>query len=207
MIAEIVTHLERHMAATPGRNCLVGISGIDGSGKSTLASNLARHLTDHHMPAVQVELDDFLHPREIRHRNDNQVAGYFDENFDFDCLIHCILEPAKADPNIRTKRPVLDLETDQISTQLFDFTGPGFLIVEGVFLFRKELRDWFDLKIWIDIDFDTAMDRVVNRSRDSRYGDADAIRHRYDTRFFPTQRFHIQRDDPAGAADIVLTAA
>ena len=104
----------------------------------------------------------------------------------------------------KAEYPVLELETDQIRSRNLDFYGPGIVIVEGVFLFRKELSQKFHWKIWIEISFEDAMSRVLERSRDRRYGDVGAIRTRYETRFFRTQRFHLERDDPATSADFVL---
>jgi len=83
--------------------------------------------------------------------------------------------------------------------------GPGVLVVEGVFLFKKELRELFDVKVWLDVSFETAMERVTLRPRDQRYGNAEAIRERYSNRFFPTQRYHMHRDKPKMQADYVVT--
>ncbi len=94
--------------------------------------------------------------------------------------------------------------TDKVSPEAFTFEGPGVLIIEGVFLFRKELRPYFDLKFWLDVSFETATERVVNRARDRRHGDADAIKRRYEQRYFAAQRFHLERDNPIEAADMIV---
>ena len=56
------------------KNLVVGISDIDKSGKSRLDCR-----SDY--------LDDFLHPKEIRHENKNQSKGCFNVNFNFACLV------------------------------------------------------------------------------------------------------------------------
>lgn len=48
----------------------------------------------------------------------------------------------------------MKLETGQISDQHFTVSGPRILWVEGVFLFRKELQDESDAKIWLQIEFE-----------------------------------------------------
>lgn len=190
--------------SAPERNLIVGISGIDGSGKSTLAQQIESALARLDITAAQVNLDDLLNPKSIRHKSRDQIRGYFEDNFDFASLVNKVLDPARKAARFATLYPVLNLDTDQRSTREFAFHGPGVLLVEGVFLFKKELRDKFDLKVWIEIPFEDAMDRVVARTRDERYGDGEAIRARYETRFFPTQRYHLERDRPAEVADIVL---
>ena len=99
----------------------------------------------------------------------------------------------------------MDLDTDLNTKRQLAFNGPRIIIVEGVLLFKRGLRDWFHLKIWINISFETAMMRILQRSRDQRYGDTNAIRAPYETRFFLAQRHHLLRDDPANSADIVFT--
>lgn len=204
---KILAKITQSARLCTGKNLIVGISGIDGSGKSTLADELVRRLTEQGVTATSVHLDDFLNPKTIRHKNTDQIAGYFDDNFDYDSLINSVIGPARAHSRVQSQHPVLDLETDQVSACDFMFDGPGVLVVEGVFLFRQELRGYFDLKVWLDISFDDALARILTRSRDRRYGDAEAIRSRYENRFFPAQRFHLDRDAPAEAADIVIAAS
>jgi len=191
---------------TPHKNLVVGISGIDGSGKSTLAQNLVKSLNSRGFRAVSFDIDELLNPKSIRHKNPNQVESYFEDNFDYTSFKTKILTPTRAATNVEEFYPALDLESDQVSEKKFSFFGPGILVVEGVFLFRKEIRDCFDLKIWLDISFTDAMSRVLRRTRDQRYGSATAIQARYETRFFPTQRFHLKRDRPKEIADIVADA-
>ncbi|MEP5757829.1 MAG: AAA family ATPase [Litoreibacter sp.] len=206
MIEKIANEIQSRTASAKERNLLVGISGIDGSGKSTFAEKLKEYLSKTALPTVYVDLDDFLQPRHIRHKNDDQVKSYYEDNFDYLSLVNDLIVPALQSSQFRTHLPKLDLDTDQIERRCLEFSGPGVVILEGVFLFRKELREYFDLKVWLEIDFDTAMSRVLNRTRDKRYGSADAIYARYQERFYPTQRFHMERDDPVGCADLIIDA-
>lgn len=205
MIEELSSQIERHPKLKTGSNLIVGISGIDGSGKSTYAASLERSLRDRGLVVGQVTLDDFLHPKKIRHANPNQIEGYYKDNFDFRSLVEAVVDPVGEAISVQSTHPVLELETDQILEKDFSFDGPGVLIVEGVFLFKKELRQKFDVKIWLDVSFETAMERVTRRRRDQRYGDVEAIRSRYEERFFPTQRFHLKRDRPAECADVIIS--
>lgn len=204
---DVIAKIVEKLRSTPDQNLVVGISGIDGSGKSTLANLIAEELSRRSVPTAQVNLDDLLRPKSIRHKSEDQVKGYFEDNFDYNSLVTYVLEPARKMKCFKTQYPSLDLDTDQVTSRCLEFNGPGVLIVEGVFLFRKELRDKFHFKIWIEISFEAAMTRILNRSRDRRYGDVDAIRSRYEIRFFPTQRFHLERDHPSDAADHIFMSS
>lgn len=207
MIDQISEKIAQHSKLSVGRILVVGVSGIDGSGKSTFAKSLKQSLIHLGLAAEYLDLDDFLNPRTIRHKNSNQIVGYFEDNFDYASLEERILDPARQSTQIECKLPVLELESDQIVERPFQFVGPGVLIIEGVFLFRKELREKFDFRIWLEVDFEVAMNRVLDRPRDKRYGNMEAIRTRYETRFFPTQRFHLERDQPSRFADMIIDAA
>ncbi|MCC5970764.1 MAG: hypothetical protein JJU15_12520 [Pararhodobacter sp.] len=200
---DLLSKMVREFRSAPDQNLIVGISGIDGSGKSTLANLIESAFVHCGIQTAQVNLDDLLHPKSIRHKNSDQVQGYFEDNFDYTSLVDHILDPARKTAEFKAEYPVLDLETDQVSKCCIELSGPGILIVEGVFLFRKELREKFHFKIWIEISFEVAMSRILERSRDQRYGDVESIRARYEERFFPTQRFHLDRDRPASAADYI----
>ena len=205
MTVDAIAAIESHPKLASGQNLIVGLSGIDGSGKSTYGAQLLKSLRSRDQAASLVSLDDFLRPKAIRHANPDQISGYFWENFDFEALANRVLIPIRDCVNVSTELQVLDLESDRLLTRPFEFNGPGILIVEGVFLFRKEYRPYFDVKIWIDVSFETALSRVLYRQRDQRYGDTNAIQRRYEERFFPTQRFHLKRDDPIGAADFIIS--
>lgn len=204
MIEEVLRQIEHHPNLKSGKNLIVGLSGIEGSGKSTWATALERGLLERGAAVRLIHLDDFLHPKKIRHANPDQVKGYYEDNFDFRSLVRAVLDPVREAISVRSKFPLLELETDQILEQDFVFEGPGVVIVEGVLLFRRELHQKFDVRVWLHISFEDAMERILRRPRDLRYGGVEAIQERYEKRFFPTQRFHLKRDQPVENADVVI---
>jgi len=74
--------------------------------------------------------------------------------------------------------------------------------VEGIFLFKEALREYFDLRIWIDCSFSTALARAWKRGQEGCPPPA-TIR-AYETIYFPAQRIHMDRDHPRDAADLVI---
>ena len=82
------------------------------------------------------------------------------------------------------------------------FQNEDVVVIEGIFLFKKYLRDYFDLRVWIDCSFSTALTRALKR-RQERLSTSATIR-AYDTIYFPAQRLHVQVDDPRTAADLIV---
>ena len=143
LIAKVIAVFQ----SSPNQNRIIGISGIDGSGKSTLASQLEQIVASNGIPVALINLDDLLHPKPMRHKQWDQIRGYFEDTFNYDNLVYKVMETAAAKTAFETHYPILDLDTDLVTERHLAFNGPGIIIVEGVFLYRRELCDWLHLKI------------------------------------------------------------
>ena len=60
----------------------------------------------------------------------------------------------------------------------------------------------FDLAIWVDCSFSTALARAIERGQEG-LTPAETIA-AYETIYFPAQRIHFERDDPQATADLIL---
>jgi uridine kinase len=123
--------------------------------------------------AARVSVDDFLRPIEERHaRGTESPEGYYHDSFDNDAFRSAVL------------------------------AAPRPLVADGVFLQRPELDDLWDLRIWLDISFEDALERAVVRDAEL----FDDVRARYERRYYPGQRLYIDEVDPRTRADIVVDA-
>jgi uridine kinase len=76
------------------------------------------------------------------------------------------------------------------------------ILLEGIYLLKEAYRQLYDLSIWIECSFETALKRAVARAQEG-LTPAETIR-AYQTFYFPAQRLHFEFDAPMRAADIVL---
>lgn len=189
------------------RNMIVGISGVDGAGKSTLSAALCQRLQVMGIAHHLIEIDDFLHPRSVRNANPNQTVGYYCDTFAFKKIFDQLLIPLSQCPSHRVEFQLVDWPSDETKSKVYDIHGPAVIVVEGVFLFKLHYAEVFNLRLWLDISFEDALERVLQRSRDQNYyRSPDAITDRYLERFYAGQRLHLERDDPKGQAHIVIDA-
>jgi uridine kinase len=186
-----------------GRTTIVGISGIDCAGKSTLARTLAADLRAADADAVLIGGDDFNRPRSERSIFPADEPDY---GFDYAQLIREVLEPARAGDRVETRLRVKDWERDAWDERAFVVEPGAIVLLEGVFLFTSDVAPLLDLKVWLEIGFDEALERALVRDAKAM-GGPDGVRERYATRYFPGQRLHLERDRPRESADLVLTAA
>jgi uridine kinase len=183
------------------RTTIVGISGIDCAGKSTLADRLAGSLRDEGEDVFVVGGDNFNRPRSER---SPQPADDPDYGFDYGELIRELLVPARAGERVQARLRVKDWERDAWDQREFVVEPGAIVLLEGVFLFTPEVVPLLDLKVWLEISFDAALARALERDADAM-GGPDGVRERYATRYFPGQRLHLERDRPDAAADLVLS--
>ena len=181
------------------------MDGIDCAGKTTLASSLARVLTAGGLRVIQASVDDFHRPRAIRYRQGEESArGYFEDAFDYDALRSALLLPLGPGGSRRYRRAVFDHRTD-MPVHAPEEIAPDdcVLIVDGVFLLRPELIDLWDFRIFVDVSFDVALRRAIERDRDL-FGTAEVVKKRYHQRYFPAQCLYLDGARPRKKADIVV---
>ena len=79
----------------------------------------------------------------------------------------------------------------------------GTVIADGIFIHTPEIRDVWDLSVWLDVDRATARARAL--TRDASWME-DAVS-RYDRRYGPAEDRYLEEIDPASLADIVVNTA
>jgi uridine kinase len=183
----------------------VAIDGPDTAGKTTLADELAPVIRASGRSAIRASVDDFHRPRSERHRRGADSAlGYFEDAFDYHALRSCLLAPLGPGGDLRYRPAVFDFRTD---TRL---AGPSLvapvdavLLVDGVFLLRSDLRDAWDVRIFVWVEFDEILRRAARRDTDL-FGSAAAVERRYRTRYLPGQELYLSTERPQLAADVVV---
>ena len=151
-----------HLAGSPpGRRLLVAVDGVDGSGKTTFAEWLAAALRLRGRGALVIHVDDFMQVRSVRHRRGrSSPEGYFHDSYDYESLIRHVLEPLSVNGDGWFRAGTLDRARDEVIHSPLQYAGgPAITIVEGLFLLRDELVDWWDYSVFLEVDTDTALAR------------------------------------------------
>lgn len=127
------------MAGGLGAAARIGIDGPGASGKSTLAAGLTEALPR----AVLVEGDDFYRPESDAGRSETEVGG----PFDLPRLASQVLFPHSQGEEIRYQ--CFNWDTGVLGGWISRPGGTP-LIVDGVYSTHETLRDFYDLRIWIN---------------------------------------------------------
>jgi uridine kinase len=137
-------------------------------------------------------------------RGPESPEGYYRDSFDYRSLVDVLLRPLGPSGSLRFRRAVFDFRTDvNIDSPIEKAQGNSVLLFDGVFLLRPELRDHWDISIFVQADFAVTVSRA--ESRDLRlFGSADAVRRRYRERYVPGQQLYLAECLPERAASIVI---
>lgn len=195
--------LSRLLNEDKGKNRIVGIDGLGGSGKTTLANEFAVKLRREDVSVQILHLDDFIYPKDVRYDDTYpEWYCYYNLQWRYGYLIREVLEPIRQGMKLSKQLELYDRESDRYRVVEMDFEMSTVFIVEGVFLQREELREYFDFVIYVDADRKTRMKRLIQR--DSYIGRPEEIVAKYRTRYFPAEEHYEKLYAPKYMADVVL---
>ena len=142
----------------------VGVDGRDGAGKTVFADELADVLTASGRRVVRASVDGFHRPRAERYRRGRtSPLGYWLDAFDYDRLASALLDPFGRGEPVRTA--VHDVRTDAPLDRPLVPVGPDdVLIVDGVFVHRDELAQYWDFSLYLHVDLAVSLARMSARN-------------------------------------------
>ena len=183
----------------------VAIDGFSTSGKTSLADELAPLLEARRRQVIRASLDNFKRPWSERHRYDRASGeGYYRNAYDCDLIRSALLEPLGPGGSRRYRSSSIDPASQQPATGATGFaTDNAVLLADGVFAFRPELNDLWDLRIFLDLDPETVLQRGADRDQ-TWAGSWEAASELYRSRYIPSEQIYVAEVNPHMVADIVI---
>lgn len=178
---------------------IIGIAGGTGSGKTTVVNQIVNQLpTDE----VCVISQDSYYKATDSLSYDERAKINFDHPraIDFKLLTQHLKE-LKKDKKI--KQPVYSFVTHNRTKDTVLTHPRKVVIVEGILIFNNEdLRDLFDIKIFVHAETDERLIRRIRRDIKERGRDIDEVLNRYQNTLKP---MHLQFIEPTkNFADIII---
>jgi len=199
----LVQRIQAERARVPARRCaLVVISGIDGAGKGWVAERLRRALLERDTRAAVIGVDGWLNPPAVRFGSLDPGEHFYRHALRLDELRTRLVEPLRAQRSIRLQAELAEETAQVLRPHVHEYHDLDLILLEGIFLLKREHRFQPDLSVWVDCSFETALERALARSQEGLPPEETARAYR--SIYFPAQRIHLERDDPRGAADVLL---
>jgi uridine kinase len=202
-IAELVREIIERRANTPEtRSLLVGVSGIDGCGKGFLATQLQAHLALRGVIPVILNVDGWLNLPQKRFDQKAPGVNFYENAIRLDQFFSQLVLPLRERRSIHLEADFVEETASDYRKHTYDYQDISVVLVEGIFLFKPQYRKYFDLAIWIECSFPTALARAIDRAQEG-LSPANTIA-AYDTIYFPAQRIHLAQDKPREHADLIF---
>jgi len=202
-IGDVVEQIAaRRRVSSEHRALIVGISGIDGSGKGFVSVEIARQLREAGFNVAVIAADGWLNVPSIRFNDSNPGLHFYDHALRLDQLFDQVISPLRENRSVKCEVDHIDETATSARKKSYNMQAVDVVLLEGIFLFKPDYRRYFDLMVWVDCSFETALQRALNR-RQEGLSTEETIR-AYQKIYFPAQTIHLERDEPMKAADLVL---
>jgi len=198
----VETALTRRQSRPQAMALLVGLSGIDGSGKGYLASQLVGALTAGGLKTAAINADGWLNLPDIRFDPRRPAENFYENAFRFEELFARLVLPLRESRCACVTMEWVDETATASRPYTYHLENVDVVVLEGVYLFQRAYRSRFDLAVWIDCSWETALERSIARAQEGLPPD-ETVR-AYRTIYFPAQEIHFARDNPRGAADLIV---
>jgi uridine kinase len=167
---------------------IVGVSGFGGAGKSTVATCISEQTG---IPVVGV--DSFMKSSTNTHYSNWDIV-------DFARIEREVFQPfLKGENSIRYGH--FDWDKNNI-TETKEVAHNGYIIVEGVGLFRPNLMQYFAYTIWVDCPTEEAIARGKKRDRDVHHNPQEES---WDGVWKQNDEQYLQNFHPKEMVDIIIS--
>lgn len=203
LVRLVVDHLLSLQRCQPLR---VAVTGIDASGKTHFADELGEAVSHRDRHAVRVSIDDFYRPshRARAEAHAYTPVSYYEEAIDYPLFEAQVLTPAgQSDPALIKPANWDLLKNIPSSAERVEILPQSLLIVDGVFLLHPVLRAHWDTIIWLEVDWETALQRALTRDSVWKRSPSE-IETRYRDRNFAAHRHYVKHTGGSSSAEIVI---
>jgi uridine kinase len=178
---------------------VIGIAGGSGSGKSTFADLVRADLEDASLAVIRH--DSYYKPLDHLPLEERRRVNFdHPDALENSLMIEDIRRLKSNDP---IQVPEYDFSRHTRKDSYLEIKPPTVLIVEGILIFYEaEMRELFDMKIFIDTDDDDRLMRRMRRDINERGRSLDEVINRYKQMVKPA---HLEFVEPSKRwADIII---
>ena len=178
---------------------IIGIAGGTGSGKTTVVNQIIEELKNEQVDVISQDsyYQDTSH---LTFEERKEINFDHPKSIDFDLLV-AHLQDLKAGKNIQ--QPVYSFKEHNRTKDTIEIHPRKVVIVEGILILtHADIREMFDIKIYVHADSDERLIRRLKRDITERGRDLEEVLWRYQTTLKP---MHQQFIEPTKEfADIII---
>ncbi|HDR7613286.1 TPA: hypothetical protein QCX47_005052 [Bacillus mycoides] len=174
---------------------ILGIDGLSRSGKTTLVKELEADMKQSGIPFHIFHIDDHITERNKRYNTGfAEWYEYYNLQWDIEWLQRNFFWKLQSD--IQVQLPFYHDETDICEMKEIQLPLVGVIIVEGVFLQRKEWRNFFHYMVYLDCSRKT---RFLRESEETQKNLP-----KFQSRYWKAEEYYLEKESPRDLADFVI---
>ncbi|KFM98857.1 hypothetical protein D0U04_14430 [Bacillus clarus] len=174
---------------------ILGIDGLSRSGKTTLVKELEEDMKQSGIPFHIFHIDDHITERNKRYNTGfAEWYEYYNLQWDIDWLQRNFFRKLQGENQLH----LLFYKDETDSHQMREITIPNLsiIVIEGVFLQRKEWRDYFHYMVYLDCSREK---RFLRESEDTQKNLS-----KFENRYWKAEEYYLEMELPKQRADLVI---
>lgn len=179
---------------------LIGIAGGTGSGKTHFVQMIVAEVGGDRCAIIQQ--DDYYHDLSHLSFIEREKVNFdHPSSVDFELLVSHL---RKLKNGQEVHLPVYDFSTHTRKAKIVSILPKPVILVEGIFVLHHEpLRSQLDLKIYLDADSETRLQRRVSRDLQERGRSQESVLRQYENTVLPMHRNYVEPSSQY--ADFILS--
>lgn len=178
-----ISKFSRRLIENPNKKFLIGISGESASGKTTICKQIKKTSESLNLPIEFLSIDNYFNDISDLIKKYGDFDTLRDSGYDVDSPENFQLELLKEDllklsNGIDIKAPEYLINGTGISVpNSIPISSEKFILVEGMAAMYKDIKDIFDVKIYIDIDPKIQKKWFMERASKRNQSEENALKH------------------------------
>jgi len=148
------------------RSVLTAITGIDGCGKGYVTARIVDALHSKGVRAVAINIDGWLNLPNRRFDASNPAEHFYLHAIRFEEMFAQLILPLRDHRSLRIVADYAEETATEYQRHVYEFEDVDVIALEGIYLLKRAYQAHYDLSIWIECSFDTALERAKSRAHD-----------------------------------------
>lgn len=153
--------IAKHTLIPNKQAMLVAISGVDGSGKGYLARKIAAMLLQQDLRVANINIDGWLNLPKKRFSRTNPAEHFYRHATRFDELFAKLVFTLRDHRSICIEADFAEETATEYRKHTYNFEEINVILLEGIYLLKRQFHSYYDLSLWVECSFDTALERAV----------------------------------------------
>lgn len=181
---DFISRFTKRIINNPSKRLLIGVTGESASGKSTICSEIQNVIGQFDMPVTVLSTDNYFKDISDLINKYGSFDNVRDSGYDVDAPTSFQLDILRQDledlsVGLDVKAPMYLPNGTGISVpDAIDVKSQKVIVVEGIATMYEEVKDVFDIKIYVETDNELRRSRFVSRAIEERNQDEEnALKH------------------------------